>query len=100
VPVVYFRCSGAKSAISAAWPLRPGVEVRSWPPANFCAGYIDTYAPEFGDGYHRAIIYGRSKTKDAVDSRRSHPKRLEGEELAGLAENGGTKICMTSPRTC
>ena len=60
-------------AMSAAWPLRPGTEVQVLASGTLLvAGYIDTYAPEFGDGYHRAVISGRSKTKDAVDSSAIH----------------------------
>lgn len=68
-------------AMSAAWPLRPGTEVRVMASGTLLvAGYIDTYAPEFGDGYHRAVISGRSKTKDAIDSS-AIPKKPGGEWL-------------------
>lgn len=35
-------------------------------------GYIDTYAPEFGPDYHRAVVSGRSKAKDAIESSAVH----------------------------
>jgi prophage tail gpP-like protein len=64
-----FDAAEPNLAMSAAWPLRPGVEVRVMASGSLLVeGYIDTYSPEFGDGYHRAVISGRSKTKDAVDS--------------------------------
>jgi prophage tail gpP-like protein len=67
------------SAMSAEWPFRPGTEVQVQASGSLLvAGYIDTYAPEFGDGYHRAVISGRSKTKDAVDSSAIPPKKDSG----------------------
>jgi prophage tail gpP-like protein len=76
-----FDAAEPNQALSADWPLRPGTEVRVMASGSLLvAGYIDTYAPEFGDGYHRAIISGRSKTKDAVDSS-AIPKKPGGEWL-------------------
>lgn len=58
---------------SDAWPLRPGVEVSVMASGDLVVkGYVDEYSPEFGDGYHRAVISGRSKTKDIIDSSAIH----------------------------
>jgi prophage tail gpP-like protein len=58
---------------SEAWPLRPGTDVAVKASGSLIVkGYIDTYSPEFGDGYHRAVISGRSKTKDVIDSSAIH----------------------------
>ncbi len=56
-----------------AWPLRPGVDVRVTASGEpLLRGFIDTYAPEFGLDYHRAVISGRSASKDVVDSSAIH----------------------------
>jgi prophage tail gpP-like protein len=66
-------CAEPNQAMSAAWPLQPGTEVSVLASGDLLvSGFIDTYAPEFGDGYHRAVISGRSKTKDAIDSSAIH----------------------------
>lgn len=55
------------------WPLRPGVAVEVKASGDtLLKGYIDDYAPEFGVDYHRAVISGRSKAKDAIDSSAIH----------------------------
>jgi prophage tail gpP-like protein len=82
-------CAEPNQAIGADWPLRPGVEVRVLASGTLLvAGYIDTYAPEFGDGYHRAVISGRSKTKDAIDSSAIHKTgEWRNKDLSGVAKD-------------
>jgi len=70
-------------------------EVGSWLRRTSCADIL-TLCSGVCDGYHRAIIYGRSKQRTWSIPRRSHPKRLRGE-LAGLAEMADKEL-HTSPR--
>jgi prophage tail gpP-like protein len=60
-------------SIGQGWPLRPGVEVEVKASGDLLLkGFIDDYAPEFGPDYHRAVITGRSKAKDPIDSSAIH----------------------------
>jgi prophage tail gpP-like protein len=55
------------------WIFKPGGEVSVRASGDLLVkGFIDTYAPEFGIDYHRAVISGRSKAKDAIDSSAVH----------------------------
>lgn len=60
-------------ALGDAWPLRPGVAVKVKASGDLLLdGHIDDYAPEFECETHRAVISGRSKAKDAIDSSAIH----------------------------
>lgn len=58
-----------RTAFTTPWALLPGMPVTVLASGSVAVtGYIDEYAPEFGEGYHRAVIKGFSKTKDLVES--------------------------------
>jgi prophage tail gpP-like protein len=55
------------------WVFRPGVEVSIYASGDLlCKGFVDDYSPEFSATEHRAVIAGRSKSKDAIDSSAIH----------------------------
>lgn len=59
--------------IADAWPLTPGTACKVMASGDLLVdGYVDDYAPEFGADYHRAVISGRSKSKDLIDSSAVH----------------------------
>lgn len=76
--------------ISDDWVFRPGAEVTIRASgALLLKGFVDDYNPEFGADFHRAVISGRSASKDAIDSSALHEtgefkkKKIDeiGEEL-------------------
>jgi prophage tail gpP-like protein len=61
--------------IQDEWVFRPGAEVSVRASGSLLVkGYVDDYAPEFGVDFHRAVISGRSKSKDCIDCSAVHEK--------------------------
>lgn len=70
-----------------AWVFKPGTEVTIRASgALLLKGYVDTYAPDIGPKNHRAVISGRSKSKDIVDCSAVHKsgewKKKKPKEIA------------------
>lgn len=70
-----FIASEPQQLFGDAWVFRPGTEVSIRAGGSLLLkGYVDTYAPDIGPKNHRAVISGRSKSKDIVDCSAVHKK--------------------------
>lgn len=80
-------CSEPNQLFGDAWVFKPGTEITIRATGSLLLkGYVDTYAPDIGPKNHRAVISGRSKSKDIVDCSAVHKtgewKKKKPKEIA------------------